>query len=184
MALRQFGRGCGGKLKDFYRLFLLPASILAGTSIGAGIFSLPFVFNKTGISAGFVYLAVFCAVFIVVHLMYADIILRTEGRHRFVGYARIYLGAAASWLATAMTVLSMVVVLVIYLVLSVSFVNVIVPDARGDFYKMAVFWLFGSRRFFQRPAAGSRGFLVLGGIIAVIGVILFWNSQSGRFRKN
>ncbi len=185
MVLRQFGRGCGGKLKDFYRLFVLPASILAGTSIGAGIFSLPFVFNKVGIGAGFIYLVVFCAVFIAVHLMYADVILRTKGRHRFVGYARIYLGRTAGWAATAMTVLSMVVVLLIYIVLSVSFINLIVPDARGDFYKAAVFWLFGSAAIFlsvRRLAFAE--FLVLGGIIAVIGMIfVFGILETGNLGK-
>ncbi|MBI5147671.1 MAG: hypothetical protein HZA37_00745 [Parcubacteria group bacterium] len=185
MALQQLGIGSGGKLKDFYRLFVLPTSILAGTSIGAGVFSLPFVFNKVGVGAGFIYLAVFCLVFVAVHLMYADVILRTEGRHRFVGYARFYLGKSASWLATAMAVLSMVVVLLIYLVLSVSFVNLIVPDAMGDFYKMAVFWLLGSTALFlsvRRLALAE--FLVLWGIITVIGAIfIFGIFEAGAFGK-
>ena len=109
----------------FYRDFLLPTGLLAGTIIGAGVFALPYTFKTAGLSVGFFYLALAAAMYCLIHLFYADMIVRTPGEHRFVGYAKIYLGRPAFWQAIAMSVLEMVLVMTIYLLLSVSFLNLL-----------------------------------------------------------
>ena len=68
-----------------YKNFILPAGLLAETIIGAGMFALPYVFQKSGIGLGLFYLFFFGLVSILIHLMYADIILRTSENHRFAG---------------------------------------------------------------------------------------------------
>ena len=52
---------------------LIPAGIMAGAIIGAGIFSLPFIFAQIGIFNGFVIMALATAVVVMIHLFYADI---------------------------------------------------------------------------------------------------------------
>lgn len=160
-----------------YKNIILPASLLAGTIIGAGVFALPFVFEKAGIVTGLFYLGLFSACFVFVHLMYADLILKTEGGenlHRFPGYAKIYLGNWGFWLAILTTIIGMLFVLTVYLILSISFVNLIKPIGLdiSDASKLLIFWLFGSAAIFLgiRRLALSE-FLITGGIIVIILII-------------
>ncbi|MFA4833630.1 MAG: aromatic amino acid transport family protein [Patescibacteria group bacterium] len=64
---------------------------LAGTIIGVGMFSIPFVINKAGIILLFVYLPLLGAVQYFLHKIYAEIILSTEEKHRLPGYAEKYI---------------------------------------------------------------------------------------------
>jgi len=161
-----------------YRSLILPAGLLAGTIIGAGIFALPYTFEKAGILTGLFYLIVFGGALTLIHLMYADVILKTEeGRNfrRFSGYAKIYLGNWGFWLSILMTVVGMLFVLTIYLILSVDFINLIVPAgwAISDASNLLLFWVFGSAAIFrgiQRIAFSE--FLITGGLIAIILIIL------------
>lgn len=153
---------------NWYKDFLLPSGLLAGAIIGAGVFALPYVFLEAGLSAGFGYLALAAIVYLLVHLMYADIILRTPERHRFPGYIREYLGDGAFWLSIFMSVVEMIFVLTIYLILSASFTKLLggMGTVLGD---MALFWIVGSLFIFL----GVRGlatvnFWITGGIAAII----------------
>ena len=160
-----------------YKNIILPASLLAGTIIGAGVFALPFVFEKAGIMTGLFYLGFFSVAFVFIHLMYADLILKTEGGrnfHRFPGYAKIYLGNWGFWLAILTTIIGMLFVLTVYLILSISFINLIYPIGLdiSDASKLLIFWFFGSAAIFSgiRRIAFSE-FLITGGIIAIILII-------------
>jgi len=153
------------------RNYLLSASLLAGTIIGAGIFSLPFVFKSVGFNISLIYLLAAVIASILVYLMYADIILRTEGDHRFVGYARIYLGRGASWFSVLITIVEMIFVMTIYLILSVSFISLLTEIGTG-FEKLLIFWFLGSVAvFFTLKRIALLEFLITGGIIAIIGLI-------------
>lgn len=123
---------------------ILPIGLLVSAILGAGMFSLPFVFHQVGLTTGLFYLVCLTIVVAVVHLMYGDIILRTSGHHNFVGYARIYLGKLAADLAILMTVLEMMVVLVIYITLSVSFLRLLVDSNVVGAIEGLIFWLSGS----------------------------------------
>lgn len=156
-----------------FKNIILPTSLLAGTIIGAGIFALPYVFEKAGILTGLFYLAVFSGVFALIHLMYADIIVRTPENKRLPGYAKIYLGAFGEWTAVLMTIVGAIFVLLVYLILSISFFNLIFPSSGfADIYKLLIFWFFGSSAFFfgvNRLAISE--FLITIGIGAIILVI-------------
>ncbi len=134
-----------------FKKVVLPASLMAGTVIGAGIFSLPYFFQKAGILIGLFYLTVFAAIFALVHLMYADVILRTKENRRFFGYAKIYLGKWGGYPAILMTIIGMLFILTVYLVLSLSFFKIISPglvSALGENLIVLVFWLLGSAAIF------------------------------------
>lgn len=144
------------------------SSILAGTIIGAGIFSLPFVFKTAGLASGFFYLALGAVVYIIIYLMYADVILRTEGEHRFVGYSRIYLGKWAFGPVILMAIVEMILVLTIYLILSQSFANLMFQFGGGT-EKIAIFWGLASAAIFLRlRRLAFLELLITGGIIGII----------------
>ena len=155
-------------LIKFYRQYLLPIGLLAGTIIGAGIFALPFVFSGVGMPWGVLYLFIAVIAFILTHLMYGDIILRTPGSHRFVGYANIYLGRLGYWFAIGATVVQMMFVLTIYVVLSASFTHILFPAASGIF-PLLVFWVLSSMGiFFSLRRLAFVEFLVTWGIVAIV----------------
>lgn len=162
-----------------FKSIILPASLLAGTIIGAGIFALPYVFEKAGILIGLFYLIIFSAVFTLIHLMYADIILRTKKNRRFSGYAEIYLGNWGKWLALLITIIGAIFVLTVYLVLSASFFNLIFQNSLEikfltgqNIFNCLVFWFFGSLAILigiKRLAILE--FLIILGIAAIILII-------------
>ncbi|MEK7658153.1 MAG: aromatic amino acid transport family protein [Patescibacteria group bacterium] len=127
-----------------YKNIILPASLLAATIIGAGMFALPYVFAKAGIFSGVFYLLFFSLIIVLIHLMYADIIVRTPENHRLLGYAKIYFGRIGFWLAFLLSVVGAIFALTIYLILSVSFVNLVGGASWPDIYKLLGFWFLGS----------------------------------------
>ncbi len=157
----------------YYKTHFVPIGLLAGTIIGAGIFSLPFVFASAGLSIGFVALFVGAVVFFALHLLYADIILRTPGTHRFVGYVQIYLGPWASRLALLASVPQMLLVLTIYLVLAAKFGDLLFPGF--GILSLCLFWIIGSAFiFFNLRTLASFELLMTGGIVAIIAALFFF----------
>lgn len=151
--------------------YFLAVGLLAGTIIGAGVFFLPYIFKLSGIGTGFFYLALAAAAYIIAYYLYADMVLRTPGEHRFVGYARLYLGKYFSWLAVLMTIVEMVLVLTVYLILSQSFGNLITAVGSG-MDKLVIFWVLGSAAIFLglRRIAWLE-FLITVGIMLIIALI-------------
>jgi len=65
---------------------------LSGTTIGAGILGLPYVFSKSGFVAGLFWILFLGGIVIYLNLCMGEVSLRTKGRHHFVGFAEKYLG--------------------------------------------------------------------------------------------
>lgn len=157
---------------------LKPASILSGIIIGAGVFSLPYIFVTAGLATSFFYLTFFGFIFILLYLFYADIILRTPGEHRFVGYARIYLGKWGFLASLLIGLAQLFFVLTIYLILAPSFSQMIFG---GSFIPhLLIFWIIGSLTVFSdsRRLADLEFFIVAG--IALIMALIFFLG-AGRF---
>lgn len=167
-----------------YKKLFTPAWLLAGSIIGAGIFALPFVFEKAGTLTGLAYLVLFSFVFILIHLMYADIIAKTdlsdgalanaESKHYFSGYAKIYFGKFGFWLTVFSSVFGLFLVLVAYLALSSSFLNLISPGSFGAL-NVVVFWLLGSMAIFLgiRKVSFLELFITSGVILVSISIFIF-----------
>jgi len=150
---------------------IFQASILVGTIIGAGIFALPYVFKAAGLATGLFYLLLGAVIYSAIHLMYAKVFAVTPGGHRFVGLARVHLGRWAGGLAVPMTILEGIFVLAIYMILSESFLNLVLPAA-GLMEKALFFWFISTLSIFiglKRIALLE--FLITGGIIAIIFII-------------
>ncbi len=161
------------KIMKLYRNFLLPTGLLAGTIIGAGVFALPYVFVRSGLAVGFFYLALAAVAYTVIHLLYADVIVRTAGEHRFVGYARMYLGRFGGDIASVMVHGGNLFALTIYLVLSVSFANLLFAGG-ADILKLLIFWALGSAAIFFNLREIALSELVVTAFMAgIIGFIFF-----------
>ncbi|MBI5306129.1 hypothetical protein HZB04_00860 [Candidatus Wolfebacteria bacterium] len=166
-------------MKKIFSQLVFPASLLATTIIGAGMFALPYLFNKAGIVIGLFYLFFFSAVFALIHLMYADIIVRTPENKRFSGYTKIYLGRLGHWSSIFMTIFGALLVLTIYLILSVSFVKLILP-AVPDIYIILIFWFLGSLAiFFSINELAVSDFFIFLAMVALIFMIFGFGFAGG-----
>lgn len=126
--------------------FLFPASILSATVIGAGMFALPFVFQSIGYVVGLIYLVLFVTVFSLVHLMYADIILRSGGDSQLANLAKRYIGGWSFLPSFLVATVGLILVLTVYLVLAGSFMRWLWPI--GTLNAVIVFWLVGTLAIF------------------------------------
>ncbi len=107
------------------------------------MFALPYVFVKAGFLTGFLYLVLGAAIFSTLHVMYSEVIESTPGKHRFVGYAEIYLGRVGKWTSVVAVLFSMILTLTIYLILSASFIKLLAPDLSST-VSVLIFWVLGS----------------------------------------
>lgn len=74
------------------RAILASSALLVGSTVGAGIFALPFVISKSGFFIGLAYLVIITLVSLYVNLVYGETILSTLGKHQFPAYVNKYLG--------------------------------------------------------------------------------------------
>ncbi len=168
-------------MTDFYKITLLPASILIGTTIGAGMFSLPFIFKATGLATGFFYLLFLGLVYACLYYFFADLILRTSGAHRIVGLAKIYLGKPGFWLTIFSSLFQQFFVLAIYLILAPSFSRFLLG---GDYWNhLLAFWAIGSAIIlFNVRRIALFEFLINAGMVLIIALIFLWGM--GNFPAN
>lgn len=88
---------------------------LIGTIIGAGVFSIPYVFAKAGVLVGTINLIVLGAAVLILYFFIGEVTLRTKGNHQLTGYARIYLGKTGKSLMTFVMMFAIYGALVAYI---------------------------------------------------------------------
>lgn len=124
--------------------FYYATATLAGTVIGAGIFGLPYAAAKTGILPALIYLIVLTAVMALLHLLYGETVLRTNGKHRLVGYAGLYLGVWGRRLSSFSVIIGSYAALLAYVILGGIFLKTIFGGIFGGtayFYGLIFFFL-------------------------------------------
>lgn len=99
------------------RAYLRAIASVAGFIVGAGIFGVPYIFSKSGLLAGLLELALIAGALVLAHLLYGEVILRTSGRHRLVGFAGRYLGNSGKVVASVSNVLGAMGALLAYTIL-------------------------------------------------------------------
>ncbi|MDP1629084.1 MAG: aromatic amino acid transport family protein, partial [bacterium] len=151
-------------------------SILSGTIIGVGLFSLPYVTAKVGFWVMLGYFAVLGTVVIIVHLFFGELALRTPDFKRLPGFAKIYLGNWGEKIAFISTILGLFGALLAYLIVGGEFTaHLLAPVLGGNNY-LYVFLYFavGSTIiFFGIKAVGKVEFWGLILFILILGAIFF-----------
>ena len=147
--------------------------LLIGTIVGVGMFAIPFVFVRAGFLTGLIELVTLTAVLTVVHLAYAEVVLRTPEIHRLPGYAARYLGAIAAWIARLSYLFGLSGALLVYLVLGGIFLGALLhagiprtPPILGP----VAFYLIGALVVLRgiKFESAANGILTLGLIAALL----------------
>ncbi|MDP3794754.1 MAG: aromatic amino acid transport family protein [bacterium] len=117
--------------------FLFATSTLVGAIVGAGIFGLPFAVARSGFAIGVLYIVAFGVVLMLINLAYGEVVLRTPGRHRLIGYATTYLGSWVRPVIVFSTVVNLQGGLLAYLILGGQFAHFLLHPIVGG---TAAFW--------------------------------------------
>ena len=119
--------------------------ILFGTIVGAGIFGLPALVQKSGYLIGAFWMIVLAGVVVLTHLLYAEIVMVTPERHRLVGYVRLYLGKTAGRVEAVNSTLNLYGGSLAYLILGGLFASAIFSSIATlpTLYGSAALFLFG-----------------------------------------
>ncbi len=153
---------------------LLAAASLIGTIIGAGIFGIPYVMAKSGVLFCLFYFLILGVVVITLHLLYGEIVLRTKGRHRIVGYTEKYLGKKAKFIIGVSAIVGAVGALLAYLILAGHFLNIIFPSL-SSLQLSLIAWVILSFFVFWgiKSIAWSELFLGIGFLVVIFLIFFF-----------
>src|SRR3989344_1827230 len=148
------------------------SSLLAGTILGAGIFSLPFVVGQLGFALGLFYLLAFGAVYAVLHLMFARLIMKEGPGHNFLHLTEKFFSRPLKIFADLVIIGETVFTLLVYLILVPAFVKLVFPA--GDIWIVLAFWSIGSAFIFVKLGwLGWTEFLDVICVLAIIAAIFF-----------
>ena len=101
--------------------YLKSIAILTGTVLGAGIFTVPYVIQKAGVLSLFIYFPILFTIQLVLHLIYAEIVLASGKIHRMVGYVGVYYNGFLKKVAFLISLLGKHGTLVAYIILGGMF---------------------------------------------------------------
>ena len=123
--------------------FFLALAVLIGTIVGAGIFGIPYVISKSGILSGLFYFLFLGLAVLILHLVFGEIILRTEEKGRLSGYAQKYLGKNGKLLVTISMVIGITGTLLAYIIIGGNFLKIIFsPFSNLSSFRFGlIFWL-------------------------------------------
>jgi len=122
--------------------FFLSLAVLIGAIIGAGIFGIPYTISMSGVVPALFYFFILGGVVLLLHLFFGEVVLRTEKKHRLIGYAQRYLGNWGRNLVTVSTIIGTTGTLLAYLILGGEFLNIIFSPVLDlpPFYLSLIFW--------------------------------------------
>ncbi len=155
--------------------FWIAVFALVGTTIGAGIFGLPYVFSKAGFLLGFLELLLLVFVVALIQQILGEIALRTPGRARLVSYAAGYLGYA--WRTSVMisVLLGGIGVMLVYIILGGEFLGGLI--GRSAFDGSVAFFAVWFLAVLMRPRTFGRAeFYVSFAVILIIVLISLFNA--------
>lgn len=131
--------------------FLKATLTLSGVIIGVGTFAIPYAVWQAGILIGVIFLFAIGALVTLIHLMYGEIVLRTEEKHRLPGYVKKYLPARISSVISIVPIISLFGVLLIYLIVGGKFLSFLLEPllsglfiSNGPAVYVLLFFILGS----------------------------------------
>ncbi len=119
---------------------------LAGTIIGVGLFSLPYITMKVGVLVMLVYFLILGILVIVIHQIFGELSLKTPDFKRLPGFAKIYLGRRGEIMAYLSTIMGSFGALLAYLIVGGEFLeNLLSPFLGGNnFIYTLIYFIIGA----------------------------------------
>lgn len=119
------------------------AGLVAATTIGAGMFSLPYVFHRAGWLLGIFYVMGLSVAVIVSHALYWRVLSTNHEKNRLLGLTRERFGRPVFNAALVVLVGGLVLALVVYLILANDFLQLLAPSL-NSYVGLIGFWVTSS----------------------------------------
>jgi len=162
------------------RNFLYGTAILIGTIIGAGIFGIPYGVAQSGFLIGAIFLLVLTIISTLMHLIFGEIVCRTKGKHRLVGYANRYLGKWGKRIITFSLLISFYGALLVYIILGGKFLSTIFSSSLGgsSFVYSLIFFIIGILAVFKGLALTKKLELFMSLFLIIVIFLIFFSGFS------
>jgi len=162
------------------KIFFKGAALVAASTLGAGIFVLPYVFKEAGWAVGILYLVIFSFLIASAHILYWKVLVKVGEKKRILGLAREHLGKAGYFFSFTGIAIGLVLALVAYLIVGGMFLSVLLP-ALGT-KALIVFWLATSfPLLFRDEKISAVEFFGITATSAIIAIIFFSSLPSRGF---
>jgi len=116
---------------------------LAGTIIGVGLFSLPYIAYQSGIWTMLFYFFGLGALIIIVHLMFGEVSMATPDYLRFPGFAKLHLGKTAEKISLISIILGLFGANLAYLIIGGKFLNILL-GTNNELIGIFLYFILGS----------------------------------------
>jgi tyrosine-specific transport protein len=140
------------------KYILYSISVLSGTIIGVGFFSLPFVALKSGILITLFYLVFLGIVSVLIHRFFCEVSLKTPDFLRLAGFAKIHLGKNAQKVALVSSILGLFGSILAYIIVGGEFLSILLKPFLGgsDLFYLIIYFSLGSFLIYSGVKAISK----------------------------
>ncbi|MEN9328335.1 MAG: hypothetical protein RI947_1143 [Candidatus Parcubacteria bacterium] len=154
-------------------LFIQNILLILGTTIGAGIFTLPLALRQVGSPGYILFILVIMLLIFRTNMFYREIVDSVKAKHQFAGYVRLIMGEKMSRVAAVLLFISTCGALLAYLILAGKFLSQVakINAETGSYIFMVLviaFMIMGRKRMYLYDSAIT---LIK---IALLGVIIFF----------
>jgi tyrosine-specific transport protein len=156
--------------------FLPAIAVLVSTIVGVGMFGLPYVGAQSGFGIAAVILVFLTVIIATVHLLYGEIVCRTEGKHRLVGYADKYLGHWGKKIVSISVVVGFYSSLLVYIIVGGDFIGVMfssIINIPPVLFNLA-FFIVGAIALYGGIRLVAKIDLLMGALLIVIVLLFFY----------
>jgi tyrosine-specific transport protein len=160
-------------MKDFFKHYVFPMSVLIGGNIGVGFLSLPYITNKVGIWLMLFYFVVVTGIVLCIHVIFGQISLKTPDFKRFPGFVGYHLGNNFKFIALVSIILGSIGILLAYLVIGSQFLWVILSPALGGSTFSYLIFYFAVLSFIVYFGIRSIAKLEFGAVLLLLISLLF-----------
>ena len=129
-------------VKDLFKNYIYPIATLAGSIIGVGFLSLPYITVRVGVWPVLFYFAVLVGLVLYLHVIFGNICLKTPDHKRFPGFVGFYLGSVAKKITVVSILLGSFGLCVVYVIVGAQFLTAIVSPLFGGSYYHYIFLYF------------------------------------------
>lgn len=161
-------------LKNLFKNYVYPVAMLAGSIIGVGFLSLPYITLKVGIWPMLFYFIVLTGLMLFINIIFTEISLKTPDHKRFPGFVEFYLGKTSKIITLIAVILGSMGVLLVYLFVGANFLATITSPFFGGnllFYVIAYFSLASLIVYIGPSANAKLDFWSLGLLVVILAII-------------
>jgi amino acid permease len=123
--------------------FFYGVCTLAGTIIGVGLFSLPYIAYQSGTWIVLFYFIALGALVLIVHLLFGEVSLVTPDYLRFAGFTKLHLGKIAEKISLISIILGLFGANLAYLIIGGKFLNILL-GVDNELIGVFLYFIFGS----------------------------------------